>query len=97
MKHWTPEHLAIARAAIDVRDELRRLALTTLPPDAAESIKRCCWLLSHGLKARAPRTSYEGRAEVSTRQRSNAGQYGPILDAPTIEPRGTRAQQEWKR
>ena len=54
MKHWTPEHLAIARAAIEVRDELRRLALTTLPPDAAESVKRCCWLLSHGLKERAP-------------------------------------------
>lgn len=52
MKQWTPDHVRLARAATDVRDELRRLQLAGLPPQAAESVKRCCWLITHGLKAR---------------------------------------------
>ena len=63
MKRWTPEHLAIARAAIDVREELRRLQLATLPTPAQESVKRCCWIISAALKARTPRTGYTNPME----------------------------------
>ena len=51
MKDWTPEHVRLANAAVQVRDELRRMAMR-LPSDMAKRLGSLASKLTAGLKAK---------------------------------------------
>jgi hypothetical protein len=62
MKAWAPEHVRLATSAANVRDKLRQVDWQRLDPRSAAIIAWSVRTLSSGLKARAYRTSRDGKA-----------------------------------
>lgn len=50
-RQWSPDHLRLARSAVEVRETLRRLA-PALPRDQARTVAQCAASLTAALKAR---------------------------------------------
>lgn len=59
-RSWTPDHVRLARSAVDVRETLRRLA-PALPIEQARTVAQCADTLTHALKARKSTATGDGR------------------------------------